>query len=72
MLVCYSALLVAGDYDEREDMMNYEHTCGNCRYAELDWTNPDNTDCYCNNEDAEDFGFNTDVLGGCEDWEERR
>lgn len=74
MLVCYAALMIASDYDDLEDEMlrHIEKTCGNCRYAEKDWTNKDNPDCYCSNEDAEDFGFNTDVLHGCEEWEARR
>lgn len=72
MLVCYASLKIAGDYDEREEHMDYNRTCGNCRYSERDWTNKDNPDCYCSNEDAEDFGFNVDTLDGCEEWEMKR
>ncbi len=74
MLVCYAALMIASDYDDLEDEMlrHIEKNCGNCLYAEKDWTNKDNPDCYCNNEDAEDFGYRVDSLNGCEEWEMKR
>ena len=74
MLVCYAAMIVASDSDDLEDEMlrHIEKNCGNCRYAEKDWTNKDNPDCYCNNEDAEDFGYRVDALDGCEEWEMKR
>ena len=66
MLVCYASLIVASDYDDMEERMKYDKTCGNCRYAKRDKDNPD---CYCNNEDADDFGYRVDSLDGCEEWE---
>ena len=74
LLCIYAAMIVASDYDDLEDEMlrHIERNCGNCRYAEKDWTNKDNPDCYCNNEDAEDFGYRVDALDGCEEWEMKR
>ena len=51
--------------------MEEEKCCGTCRFNRRDWTNPDNPDFYCGNEDSEGRGFNTAYMDVCEDWEEK-
>lgn len=50
--------------------MNEERWCGNCRYNKRDWTNRENLDFYCSNEDSDAYGCNTLYEDGCDEWEE--
>ena len=43
--------------------------CGECKYNKRDWTNPNNPDFYCSNEDSDNYGYNTAYSDGCDDWE---
>lgn len=52
--------------------MNEERWCGNCRYNKRDWTNRENLDFYCSNEDSDAYGCNTLYEDGCDEWEEKR
>ena len=45
--------------------------CENCIYSVPDWTNPNNPDHYCRNEDSDNYGYNTMYSDGCEDGEEK-
>ena len=45
--------------------------CGECKYNRRDWTNEQNPDFYCGNEESENYGYNTGYSDGCEDWEEK-
>lgn len=45
--------------------------CGECKYNRRDWTNPDNPDFYCVNEDCDNYGYNTMYSDGCEDGEKK-
>lgn len=51
-------------------MMN-EKVCGTCRFSKRDWTNPNNPDFYCSNEDSENYGYSTDYADKCGEWEEK-
>ena len=51
--------------------MFVENTCDNCKYNVPDWTNKENNDHYCENEDSEYFGFNTDWVEDCDEWKEK-
>ena len=54
-------------------MTRAEHeTCKTCRWSKKGWTNEDNPDHYCENEDSENFGYNVEYLDGCEEHERRR
>ena len=46
--------------------MNY---CDSCRYNIQDWTNKDNLDCYCSNPTSWNYGYNTEFIDKCDDWE---
>ena len=43
--------------------------CGNCKYNKRDWTNKNNPDFYCGNENSDNYGYNTSDVGSCEDGE---
>lgn len=43
--------------------------CDNCIYSVPDWTNPNNPDCYCKNEESYHYGYNTMDLCECEEGE---
>lgn len=45
--------------------------CGNCKYNQRDWINNNNPDFYCGNENSDNYGYNTDYLDSCEDFEEK-
>lgn len=45
--------------------------CGTCRYNRRDWTNPNNPDFYCGNEDGDNYGCNTAYTDGCDEWEDK-
>lgn len=45
--------------------------CDNCKYSVSDWTNPNNTDHYCRNEESDHYGYNTADLYGCEEGEDK-
>lgn len=45
--------------------------CGECRYSKPDWTNPNNPDFYCSNETSWNYGYNTEFMNSCEDFEEK-
>ena len=45
--------------------------CGNCKYNKRDWTNKNNHDFYCGNEQSDNYGYNTAYLDSCDDFEEK-
>ena len=45
--------------------------CDHCKHSVQDWTNPNNPDHYCKNEDSDHYGYNTMDLYGCEDGEDK-
>jgi hypothetical protein len=45
--------------------------CGECKYSKPDWTNPNNPDFYCSNENSWNYGYNTEFMNSCEDFEEK-
>lgn len=45
--------------------------CDNCKYSVSDWTNPNNPDHYCRNEESDHYGYNTADLYGCEEGEDK-
>ena len=49
--------------------MSWDKRCDNCIHSVTDWTNPMNGDNYCRNEESEEYGFNTEYIFGCEEWE---
>ena len=49
--------------------MMSEKCCGKCKYNKRDWTNPNNPDFYCSNEDSWSYGYNTEYMHSCEDFE---
>ena len=70
ILVCYASLIVASDADDMEELalMRYEQTCETCKYNEQDETS---AEYYCECEDSEYFGFNTDWVEDCDEWQEK-
>ena len=46
--------------------------CGECKYNSRDWTNKNNPDYYCGNEDSENYGCATMYADGCEEGEEKQ
>lgn len=58
-------------YMERTGDGDTERVCGTCRYNRRDWTNPKNSDFYCNREDGDFYGDNTSYTDTCDDWESR-
>lgn len=46
--------------------------CSDCKYSIQDWTNPENTDCYCSNKWSENYGYNTDYTEWCECGNEKK
>ena len=47
-----------------------ERCCGTCKHNKRDWINPNNPDFYCDNEDSDNYAYNTAYRDGedCEDW----
>ena len=56
---------------EKVDSCMREKCCGECKYNKRDWTNPNNPDFYCSNEDSWSYGYNTKYMHSCEDFEEK-
>ena len=52
--------------------MSAEKCCSNCMYSVPDWTNSDNSDHYCNNEESELYGYNVEWIDGCDNWDSER
>ena len=50
--------------------MSWDKRCDNCKYNVPDWTNHNNSDHYCSNEESEEYGYNTENIFGCEEWSE--
>lgn len=48
--------------------MAWDKRCSNCTYSRPDWTNPNNPDHYCANEDSDEYGNNVEYIYGCEEW----
>lgn len=49
--------------------MSWDKRCDNCIHRVPDWTNEQNSDHYCDNEDSDEYGQNTEYLFGCDAWE---
>lgn len=45
------------------------NVCKECKYCKQDWINTENTDFYCNNENSDCYGYNTESLVGCDYYE---
>ena len=52
--------------------METEKCCGTCYYNQKDWTNKNNPDFYCGNENSDSYGYNTAYADRCEDWEGKK
>ena len=46
--------------------------CNECKFSIQDWTNQENTDCYCSNVDSENYGYNTADTKWCECGKEKK
>ena len=49
--------------------MSWDKRCDNCIYNVPDWTNENNSCRYCDNENSDEYGENTEYLFGCDAWE---
>ena len=57
--------------DHAYEMQYNECVCGTCRWNRRDWTNPNNPDFYCGNENSDAYGYNTMYADVCDEWEEK-